>query len=333
MTRKIAAYGTPMSDRQRNSLLNRGKSAKPASTRSHAEIEADMAKVRDEAERTKGSNGAWSKHLLKKHDSLRLERDSLPKPVTESFKKDDYVSAEDVHGYYNSTSEDGKVHYVKPRRHSNKTIGFMANAVKHAEEPEHRKPKKRITEVNAKDVALSLLESNSKGSHETLMRARHHEEMAKDHEHYGHDESVENHQHAHELYMRAHRAYNAKSPDADRHHVAASVAGDHADDRDKLMYEMSSVEAESNREHLKRPEGAPHAGPDPKVQKELRHHGMLARVAKMRAKRGIHEAKVYGSDEWHHEVFGAARKEGVEFEHKKTHQGPRPTCTGGLTLS
>lgn len=35
----------------------------------------------------------------------------------------------------------------------------------------------------------------------------------------------------------------------------------------------------------------------------------------------LNEAKEYGSDEWHHEMFHAARNKGIDFEHKKTARG------------
>lgn len=75
---EIKMHGKPMSARQRSELMSRKDlKRKPVSTRSHEEVEAEMDLVAKHADATKAANGAWPKHLLRKHDLLRRERDTI----------------------------------------------------------------------------------------------------------------------------------------------------------------------------------------------------------------------------------------------------------------
>ena len=58
--------------------------------------------------------------------------------------------------------------------------------------------------MNAKDIAKDLLESNSKGAHEALMKAKKHEDN----------------EFAAESYRKAHKAYMRKDPQSASHHMA-----------------------------------------------------------------------------------------------------------------
>lgn len=50
------------------------------------------------------------------------------------------------------------------------------------------------------------------------------------------------------------------------------------EDKQVLFEKIGPIEAESNRRHMASVDKA-HAGPDPKVQRELRHQALLQRVA------------------------------------------------------
>ena len=144
-----------------------------------------------------------------------------------------------------------------------------------------------------------LDESNSRGAHDALMKAAHHDSKGDYHremefhrrrdEHAAryHRDAGQAHSEAARHFRKAHSLYKARVPDSASQHAEAghhwAKAASEAEAKHGLYEDISPIERESNK-RLHRTDGT-QAGPDPAVQREIKNQGILQRATAMASKR------------------------------------------------